>query len=66
MSSGHCYFAQGDYQKAVDDYSKALEKNPADIRSCANRASAYKKLNQMDKYKADMLKSNQAAIDFVN
>lgn len=66
LSLGHCHYAQGEYQKAVDDYSKALEKNPADIRFYANRASAYKKLNQMDKYKADMLKSNQAAIDFVN
>ena len=49
--SGNKKFDEGDYQGAIDDYSKALELNPYDqfkkyIYQC--RSEAYKKLSELD------------------
>jgi tetratricopeptide (TPR) repeat protein len=61
LSLGHCHFAAGQYQKAINDYSKAIELNPLDARNYGYRATVYKKLNQTDKYQADITRANASA-----
>jgi len=62
VSRGHTYFAMGQYQKAINDYSQALKLEPVNLRTYGCRASAYKKLGRKDLYEADIKKANEGAV----
>jgi tetratricopeptide (TPR) repeat protein len=41
-------------QASIDDYTKAIQLNPKDLASYANRALSYKETKQWDKALADL------------
>ncbi len=43
---GDKFYATGDYEKAVQSYSKHLETNPSHIKSLYNRGRSYEELGQ--------------------
>ncbi|WP_373522921.1 tetratricopeptide repeat protein [Aquiflexum sp.] len=60
FSEGEMYFHQGDYDKAVSEFSKALFINLTDVKSLHLRARSYEEL---EKYE-DALKDYKAIIRF--
>ncbi len=63
---GMAYFIMSEYQKSIDDFSKAIENNPENFRAYNNRGLVYKTQQQYDKALTDFEKSleiNQMQVD---
>ncbi len=56
-SSGDRYFNEGDYQKAVVEYTKSLDYKPNDVNTLYNRARALEEQNDFEGAKADFEKA---------
>jgi tetratricopeptide (TPR) repeat protein len=46
---GHAYFQIGQYQSAIEDYSRAIELDPSDARVYNSRGVSYDKLRQFER-----------------
>lgn len=51
--SGDKYFKNGDYQKAVAEYTEYLRLEPTDVKTLYNRGRAYQELGEHEKALAD-------------
>ena len=58
-SRGLQFRRQGDFAKAIAEYSKAIELDPTHFKAFFNRGFAYDKLNRFDQAVADYTKSIQ-------
>ena len=54
---GIAYYSLGEYQRAVRDYSKAIELDPNDAVAYNNRSLAYRRLGQDVEADADETKA---------
>ncbi|MEP0711681.1 MAG: tetratricopeptide repeat protein, partial [Algoriphagus sp.] len=59
-SSGDALFNQGEYAKAVNEYSEELKFNPSDVRMLYNRGRAYEEQGNFEEAKADFEKALEA------
>jgi DNA polymerase-3 subunit alpha (Gram-positive type) len=48
FNQGNDYIGRGQYYKAIEEYSKAIEINPKSAETCNNRGTAYILVNQYD------------------
>ncbi len=54
---GSLYFKMNNLEKAIEDYTLVLNKNPNDALALSNRGAAYFQLNKIDEAFVDALKS---------
>ena len=54
---------QGKYRDAIDDFATALRINSNDTLALRNQALAYKKLGQLDKYEANLVRVRELTIE---
>jgi len=54
-TSGTCHLGQ--YQRAIQDYDKAIQVDPDHVKAYTNRGNAYKNLGQKAKANADFGKA---------
>ena len=50
---GNVYYDQEEYEKALDDYNKALELDSKYVLAYKNRAKLYRKLGRISEAEAD-------------
>ena len=49
----------GDYEKAIEDYTQAIQINPGEALYYQNRAKTYRKLGDAEKAEADEQKAKE-------
>ena len=60
-----CFRKKGDYNRAIEDYDKAIEIQPDDAELYSNRGEALLHLNEMEKAKADLITAKEMGVDIV-
>ena len=53
VNSANAYFGLGQLDRAIKDYSRAIELNPSDVRALGYRGSTYMQLGKLVEAKAD-------------
>ena len=56
---GNTYDSMGDYEKAIEDYTQAIQINPGEALYYQNRAKTYRKLGDAEKAEADEQKAKE-------
>ena len=63
---GIAYRDEGDYDHAIEDYTKAIERKPAFAKAYYNRGEAWLHLGEWDKAKLDLTVSMAMGIDIIH
>ncbi len=66
MDSAKAHYSNYDYQKAIDDYTKAIELMPDDVDAYIKRGGVYQQLDEYQKAMDDYIKAEQLDAFFVS
>ena len=62
---GYAYFQKGDYDRAIQDYNKAIELDPQLALTYCNRAEAWLHLSEWREAKSDLTTAKNMGLDII-